>query len=158
MNQSILIVDPLTGQVIASLPALNVFELGFSPQGTFIVTWQRPSREENREPVKNLKVWRVLPSNDSESVDEKHDVIGHFVQKSQTGWNLQYTFDEQFCARLVSNEVQIYKSDDLRAACNRLRVDGVVDFALSPGQNHAIAVFVPERKVRQLHYFNSGRG
>ncbi|KAI4165040.1 MAG: hypothetical protein LQ342_001316 [Letrouitia transgressa] len=157
MNQSILIVDPLTGQVIASLPALNVFELGFSPQGTFIVTWQRPSREENREPVKNLKVWRVLPSNDSESVDEKHDVIGHFVQKSQTGWNLQYTFDEQFCARLVSNEVQIYKSDDLRAACNRLRVDGVVDFALSPGQNHAIAVFVPERKGQPaaVKIFNS---
>ncbi|KAL9043851.1 MAG: hypothetical protein Q9214_002975, partial [Letrouitia sp. 1 TL-2023] len=146
MNQSVLIVDPSTGQVIASLPAQNVFELGFSPQGTFIVTWQRPSKEENGEPVKNLKVWRVLLSNDSQSLDEQRDVIGHFVQKSQTGWNLQYTYDEQFCARLVSNEVQIYKSDDLRAACNRLRVDGVVDFALSPGQNHAIAVFVPERK------------
>ena len=73
--------------------------------------------------------------------------VGKFVQKNQTGWNLRYTFDEKFCARVVTNEVQIYESHDLTKVWNKLRVEGVSDFAVSPGENHSIAVFVPERKV-----------
>lgn len=75
--------------------------------------------------------------------------MGRFVQKSQTGWNLQYTFDERYCARVVTNEIQFYESQDLGTVWNKLRVEGVSDFAVSPGKNHSIAVFVPERKVRE---------
>lgn len=74
-------------------------------------------------------------------------VVGEYVQKSQTGWNLQYTSDEKFCARAVTNEVQFYQSNDLRNPWNRLHVEGVTTFAVSPGKNHSVAVFVPERKV-----------
>ena len=74
-------------------------------------------------------------------------MVGKFVQKSQTGWNLQYTPDERYCARVVTNEVHFYESGDLGTVWNRLRVEGVVDFALSPGKNHSVAVFIPERKV-----------
>ena len=81
---------------------------------------------------------------DSEALE-----VGKFVQKNQTGWNLQYTFDEKFCARVVSNEVQIYESDELQKVWGKLRVEGVSDFAVSPGENHSVAVFVPERKVRR---------
>jgi translation initiation factor 2A len=123
-----------------------VFELGFSPLGTYVITWQRPSKDENGDAVKNLKVWSVEANGSGESGDE-HSVVGRFVQKSQTGWNLQYTPDERFCARVVTNEVQFYKSDDLSTVWNKLRVEGVSDFALSPGNSHSIAVFVPERKV-----------
>ena len=77
-----------------------------------------------------------------------HNAVGKFVQKSQTGWNLQYTFDERYCARVVTNEVQFYESGNLATVWNKLRVEGVCDFAVSPGDNHSIAVFVPERKVR----------
>ena len=73
--------------------------------------------------------------------------VGEFVQKSQTGWNLQYTYDEKYCARIVTNEVQFYESCDLGTVWNKLRVEGVADFAVSPGKNHSIAVFIPERKV-----------
>jgi translation initiation factor 2A len=69
------------------------------------------------------------------------------VQKSQTGWNLQYTFDERFCARIVTNEVQFYESGELGTVWNKLRAEGVTDFAISPGNNHSVAVFIPERKV-----------
>lgn len=79
---------------------------------------------------------------------DEHTVVGRFVQKSQTGWNLQYTFDERYCARVVTNEIQFYESQDLGTVWNKLRVEGVSDFAVSPGKNHSIAVFVPERKVR----------
>ncbi|TKA64275.1 hypothetical protein B0A49_06588 [Cryomyces minteri] len=138
------VVEASTGYVITTLPAENVYELGFSPLGTFIITWQRPTKDEDGNATKNLKVWRTL--DDSAGEEGERNVIGKFVQKNQTGWNLQYTSDEQFCARCVTNEVQFYQSGDLGTVWNKLRVEGVTDFAISPGKTHSVAVFVPERK------------
>ena len=146
-NDSVTVIDASVGSIIKFLPAQNVYELGFSPLGTFIITWQRPSKDENGDAVKNLKVWRVVEEGGSNAEDGEQNVVGRFVQKSQTGWNLQYTYDEHYCARIVTNEVQFYQSHDLRMVWNKLRVEGVADFAVSPGKNHSIAVFVPERKV-----------
>jgi translation initiation factor 2A len=143
------IIDADTGAIISTLPADNVFEIGFSPKGTYIITWQRSSKDDNGDAVKNLKVWLVIDEKALAEGVEK-ETVGRFVQKSQTGWNLQYTYDEAFCARVVTNEVQIYQSHDLTTVWNKIRVEGVVDFAVSPGENHAIAVFVPERKVSRL--------
>lgn len=137
------VIDASAGHVVTTLPTPNVFELGFSPLGTFIITWQRPAKDEDGNATKNLKVWRTV----SDEAEQERSVVGEYVQKNQTGWNLQYTSDEKFCARVVTNEVQFYQSGDLRAPWNRLRVEGVTDFALSPGKNHSVAVFVPERKA-----------
>jgi translation initiation factor 2A len=111
-----------------------------------VITWQRPSKDDNGDATKNLKVWLVI---DNKAISEgvEKETVGKFVQKSQTGWNLQYTFDEKFCARVVTNEVQIYESHDLGKVWNKLRVEGVTEFAISPGEHHSIAVFIPERKV-----------
>lgn len=68
------------------------------------------------------------------------------MQKLQTGWNLQYTYDEKYCARGVTNEVQFYESDKMDKVWGHLRVEGVSDFALGPGKNYSVAAFVPERK------------
>lgn len=136
------VVDASTGHVVTTLPTDNVYELGFSPAGTYIITWQRPTKDADGNANKNLKVWRTL----DEAAEGERDVVGKFVQKAQTGWNLQYTHDEQFCARAVTNEVQFYKSDDLGTVWNKLRVEGVAEFALSPSDNSSVAVFVPERK------------
>jgi translation initiation factor 2A len=138
------VIDASVGHVITTLPATNVFELGFSPNGTYIITWQRPSKDETGNAVKNLKVWRTL--DDSASEAGERSVVGEFVQRSQTGWNLQYTSDEKFCARVVTNEVQFYESGDLKTVWNKLYLEGVADFAIAPGKTHSIAVFVPERK------------
>ncbi|KAJ5884951.1 hypothetical protein N7495_009461 [Penicillium taxi] len=138
--ERVTIIDPSVGNVIATIDAENVFELGFSPLGTYVITWQRATKDANGDATKNLKVWRAIESGD------EHSIVGQFVQKSQTGWNLQYTPDEKLCARVVTNEVQFYQSDNLSTVWNKLRVEGVTDFALSPGQTHSIAVFVPERK------------
>ncbi|KIV83701.1 hypothetical protein PV11_05703 [Exophiala sideris] len=139
------IISADTGAIVSTLPAENVFELGFSPLGTYIITWQRSAKDENGDAVKNLKVWLVIDEKALAEDVEKEPLSG-FVQKSQTGWNLQYTHDETFCARVVTNEVQIYESHDLRTVWNKIRVEGVADFAVSPGKSHTIAVFVPERK------------
>lgn len=144
------VVDASIGAVVTSLPADNVYELGFSPNGTYIITWQRPTKDEDGNATKNLKVWRTIDEN--AGAEGERAVVGKFVQKNQTGWNLQYTSDEQFCARCVTNEVQFYESKDLGTVWNKLRVEGVNDFALAPGKNHSVAVFVPERKVSCLEW------
>ncbi|CAK4033593.1 Eukaryotic translation initiation factor 2A [Lecanosticta acicola] len=142
--ENVTVVDAAVGHVVTTLPAENVYELGFSPAGTFIITWQRPSKDEEGNATKNLKVWRTIDDNAGDSGERA--VVGKFVQKNQTGWNLQYTSDEQFCARCVTNEVQFYESKDLGTVWNKLRVEGVSDFALAPDKTHSVAVFVPERK------------
>jgi translation initiation factor 2A len=131
------------GYLVTSLPATNVFELGFSPLGTYIITWQRPTKDEDGNASKNLKVWKTL---DEAAQDGERSVVGEFVQRSQTGWNLQYTADEAYCARVVTNEVQFYESGNLRQVWNKLIAEGVTDFAVSPGNNHSVAAFIPERK------------
>lgn len=134
--ENVQIADPETGEVKSTLPAENVHEIGFSPQGSFIITWQRPTKQEDGNAAKNLKVWRT----------ETAEHVVEFVQKSQTGWNLQYTHDEKYCARAVTNEVQFYESSNMNTVWGHLRVEGVSEFAISPGRNYSIAVFVPERK------------
>ncbi|KAJ4313981.1 hypothetical protein N0V94_006665 [Neodidymelliopsis sp. IMI 364377] len=157
--EQVSVIDASNGNIVSTVPALNVFQLGFSPLGTYIITWQLPSKDEEGNAKKNLKVWKTVPD---ESEAAERTVVGEYVQKSQTGWNLQYSPDEKFCARSVTNEVQFFQSDDLRNPWNKLRVEGVTDFALSPGKNHSVAVFVPERKgmpaavkVFQVPQFNA---
>lgn len=146
--EAVNVIDASNGAAILTLPLLNVYELGFSPQGTFLITWERPAKDENGDATKNLKVWRTVE--DGVAAADKQP-IGRFVQKQQGGWNLQYTADEKYCARLVTNEVQFYESHDLITVWNKLRVEGAANFALAPGsKNHAVAVFIPERKVCML--------
>ncbi len=144
-GDGVTVVDASVGHVIADLPILNIYDLSFSPRGSFLSTWERPAKDENGDATKNLKIWRVVEELADGAIKAP---LGSFVQKSQSGWNLQYTADERFCARLVTNEVQFYDSNDLRTVWNKLRVEGVSDFAVAPGQNQNVAVFVPERKVR----------
>ncbi|KAK5625705.1 hypothetical protein RRF57_001421 [Xylaria bambusicola] len=141
-NERVCVVDASAGNVLTTLVVANVYEVAFSPRGTYLSTWERPAKDENGDATKNLKVWRVA---DETADGSNKQPMGRFVQKSQTGWNLQYTSDEKFCARLVTNEVQFYSSDDL-TIWNKLRAEGVTDFAIAPGQSYNVAVFIPERK------------
>ncbi|KAI5817546.1 eukaryotic translation initiation factor eIF2A-domain-containing protein [Pyronema omphalodes] len=134
--ENVQVTEASTGVVHTTLPVDNVHEIGFSPQGSFIITWQRPTKQEDGHASKNLKVFQTKTA----------EPITAFVQKSQTGWNLQYTFDEKYCARAVTNEIQFYESHKMDTVWGHLRVEGVADFALSPGKNYSIAAFVPERK------------
>ncbi|EEB08626.1 translation initiation factor eIF2A [Schizosaccharomyces japonicus yFS275] len=131
------IVNPTTGSVVSSLAVENVYEMGFSPLGSYISTWERPSKDQDGNQKKNMKIWSTATG----------ELLFEFVQRNQTGWNVQYTYDESIVARLVTNEVHFYEAGKMaKGPLYKLRVEGLTDFALSPGQNHAVAVFVPERK------------
>ncbi|KAH6615705.1 eukaryotic translation initiation factor eIF2A-domain-containing protein [Chaetomium sp. MPI-SDFR-AT-0129] len=142
-NEGVAVADASAGNILTTLPLPTVYELGFSPRGNYLSTWERPAKDENGDATKNLKVWHTV-----EDVAEgaEKEPLGKFVQKSQSGWNLQYTADEKHCARLVTNEVQFYNSNDLRTVWNKLRVEGVTDFAIAPGLNQNVAVFVPVKQ------------
>ncbi|KAB5533626.1 eukaryotic translation initiation factor eIF2A-domain-containing protein [Coniochaeta sp. 2T2.1] len=143
-NQGVTIVDASVGHVVATLPQLPfVNDMAFSPKGTYISTWERLTKDENGDANKNLKIWRVI---EDVADDAEKQPLGKWVQKSGHGWNLQYTADERFCARLVTNEVQFYESHNFATVWNKLRAEGVADFAIAPGENQNVAVFVPERK------------
>lgn len=135
-TNSVEIIETKTGTHLQSLPVTNCLEIGFSPNGTYIVTWERFVKLENGEGSKNLRVWTV-----------SGEETCAFTQKSQTGWNLQYTNDEALCARVVTNEVQFFDPSNMSGGTvHRLRMEGVAEFALSPGKNRAVAVFVPEKR------------
>lgn len=40
---SVKVANPDTGEIVTALPAQNVHEIGFSPRGSYIITWERPS-------------------------------------------------------------------------------------------------------------------
>ena len=143
-NERVCVVDTSAGRTLTTINLPNVFELGFSPRGSYLSTWERPAKDEAGDATKNFKIWHTV---EDLPEDAEKQPVGKFVQKSQTGWNLQYTSDEKLCARLVTNEVQFYNSNDLATVWNKLRVEGVTDFAVAPGQSHNVAVFIPERKV-----------
>lgn len=139
LHDSIKIFNATTKEPVQTIPQKNVIEVEFSPRGTFLSTWERlvktPDSETN--PHKNLIIWDVKTGKQ----------LFAFTQKNQTGWNVDWTEDEAFCARLVSNEVQFFNSKDFaKGVCERLRVDGVSDFSLSPGKRATVAVFIPEKK------------
>ena len=146
--EAVTVIDVSNGQPALTLPIANVLEIGFSPRGTFLITFERPTKDENGDASKNLKVWRILE--EGIAAEDKRP-LGSYVQKQQGSWNLQYTADEKYCARLVTNEVQFHESHDLVTVWNKLRVEGATSYAIAPGlQNHAVAVFVPERKACSL--------
>ncbi|TPX52833.1 hypothetical protein SeMB42_g01137 [Synchytrium endobioticum] len=124
-------------QVLVELPVSNVIEVEFSPRGTYIATWERMIRSEDHENLhKNLKIWESVRGNQAAA----------FTQKSQTGWNIQWTETETYFARLVTNEIHVYNPTNPATITEKIRLEGVNAFSISPGKRSVVATFVPEKK------------
>ncbi|KAF4615117.1 hypothetical protein D9613_003458 [Agrocybe pediades] len=124
-------------QLLQELPVPNVVDISFSPRGTYISTWERPVKLEDGSQHKNLRVF---------SASTGEELIS-FTQKSQEGWDLQYTISESHAIRLVSSEIQVFRpSEWSKGIVDKLRVEGATSVTLSPGLNPSIAVFVAEKK------------
>jgi translation initiation factor 2A len=137
-NNSVRVIDADNGGVISEVPIKDAVELVFSPRGTYLLTWERPKKEENTGNYgPNLKVWNASTGEQLES----------FVQKTQGGWSIQYTGDEKYCARLVtSGLMHFYESQNMHTPWSKLETEGIAEFSLSPGQNYSVAIFIPEKQ------------
>jgi translation initiation factor 2A len=87
---------------------------------------------------KNLRIF---------SVSTGEELVS-FTQKSQDGWDLQYTISESHAIRLVAQEIQVYRPSEWdKGIVDRFKVEDATSIALSPGLNPSVAVFVAEKKV-----------
>ncbi|KAG6375727.1 eukaryotic translation initiation factor eIF2A-domain-containing protein [Boletus reticuloceps] len=147
--------------LLQELSISNIIELQFSPRGTYLTTWERPGtyKSTTHRPRVYHTIRSISPSVKLEdgaqhknlrifSVSTGEELIA-FTQKSQEGWNLQYTISESHAVRLVSQEVQIFRPAEWdKGVVDKLRVEGASMVSLSPGLNPSVAVFVAEKKVR----------
>ncbi|KAF7791046.1 hypothetical protein EIP86_002006 [Pleurotus ostreatoroseus] len=124
-------------QLLQELTLPKIVEINFSPRGTYISTWERPVKLEDGAQHKNLRVF---------SASTGEELIA-FTQKSQDGWDLQYTISESHAVRLVSQEIQVFRPAEWsKGVVDKLKVEGATSISLSPGLNPSIAVFVAEKK------------
>ncbi|OMH80581.1 Eukaryotic translation initiation factor 2A [Zancudomyces culisetae] len=104
------------------------------------MTWEKYIKSvDDKNTHKNLKVYRTADG----------ELLGEFTQRFYKDWALQWTDDESYMARMVTNTIQFYKPvKDIgcKGADMQLHVEGVKAYSLSKGKNCAVAVFVPERK------------
>ncbi|CAG8631400.1 13825_t:CDS:10 [Ambispora leptoticha] len=136
-SEMVVVIDTETTEIVKEIPRKNVVEIGFSPKGTYISTWERPVKLGENIVHKNLILWEV----------ESGEELISFTQKSQNNWNVQWTDDEAFFCRMVTNEVQFFDSKRVdKGVHSRLRLEGIADFSLSPGKSPSIVVFIPEKK------------
>lgn len=127
-----------SAQLLQELSLPNIVEISFSPRGTYLSTWERPLKLEDGAQHKNLRVF-------SSSTGEE---LVAFSQKSQEGWELQYTISESHAVRLVGPEIQVYRPVEWsKGMVDKLKVEGATSITLSPGLNPSLAVFVAEKKV-----------
>ncbi|PPQ86476.1 hypothetical protein CVT24_010162, partial [Panaeolus cyanescens] len=124
-------------QLLQELALPNVIELSFSPRGTYLSTWERPVKYEDGTQHKNLRIF---------SISSGEELVA-FTQKSQEGWELQYTVSESHAVRLVGPEVQVFRpSEWSKGVVDKIKVEGATAISLSPGLTPSIAVFAAEKK------------
>ncbi|KAF9481305.1 translation initiation factor eIF-2A [Pholiota conissans] len=124
-------------KLLQELQLPNIVDFNFSPRGTYLSTWERPVKLEDGAQHKNLRVF---------SVSTGEELIA-FSQKSQEGWDLQYTISESHAIRLVSSEIQVFRPAEWnKGVVDKLKVEGATAVTLSPGLNPSVAVFVAEKK------------
>ncbi|KAF8333939.1 eukaryotic translation initiation factor eIF2A-domain-containing protein [Cantharellus anzutake] len=134
---SVLIFAAENVQLLRELDVPNAIELNFSPLGTFLSTWERQVKPDEGGIHKNLRVWSVATGEE----------VTSFAQKSQEGWDVQYTSTESHAVRLVGPDILVFDpSNWSKGVVSKLKIEGLTSIALSPGKNPSIAVFVGERK------------
>ncbi|KAJ3220779.1 hypothetical protein HK099_004022 [Clydaea vesicula] len=129
-------------KLILSIPNIKAIELSFSPNSSYLATWERWVKTPDSEvdPVKNLKLWSLKSNN-------LGTLVLSFSQKNQNGWEMKWTDDEVYAARLVGNEVQIFDSRNFnKGITHRLKLEGITNFSVAPGKRYTIVAFVPEKK------------
>ncbi|KAL1923379.1 uncharacterized protein VTP21DRAFT_8359 [Calcarisporiella thermophila] len=137
LPEGVKIMNAESGKVLAEIARSNVVEIEFSPKGTYISTWERPSKAEDGSAVHNLIIWEVATGNK----------LADFSQKLQNNWNVQWTDDESYCARMVTNEVHFFDPKSIaKGPHSKLRLENISAFSLSPGRSPSVATFVPEKK------------
>lgn len=138
----------------------EVFDIYFSPEGTFLCLWCKPVQinKENGTWNNNLKIFNV----------KTKTVIAEWSAKHQSGWRPQFTAQETVFARSINQkEIHFFEISSTSDAVINLSQPTfkykIADpkatfqsFQVSPGKNTSVAVFIPEKggKPANVSIFN----
>ncbi|KAI9104693.1 eukaryotic translation initiation factor eIF2A-domain-containing protein [Phlyctochytrium arcticum] len=139
MQDCIKIFNASTQTLVQTIPQENVIDIKFSTRGNYLSTWERfvKGPDSETDPHKNLLIWDVTSGAQ----------LTGFCQKNQYNWNVDWTEEETYCVRQVSNEIHFFDPQQFeKGPSKKLRVEGVASFSLSPGKRTIVAVFVAEKK------------
>eukprot|EP00397_Hematodinium_sp_SG-2012_P024404 GEMP01025420.1.p1 GENE.GEMP01025420.1~~GEMP01025420.1.p1 ORF type:complete len:606 (-),score=148.37 GEMP01025420.1:597-2375(-) len=126
----------LLAKIPATLPQTGGIRFFyFSPESTFVVTWERYDKDAN---VENAHVYDLKSG---------EIVAKYFLKKISThSWPvLKWTSDEQYVCRMVSNEIHVMDGKTIQPS-SKIHCQHVAAFEVSRGKLPNIAVFVPELK------------
>ncbi|XP_041668268.1 eukaryotic translation initiation factor 2A isoform X2 [Cheilinus undulatus] len=137
-GQKVSVVKPSDGSTASSFELPKTALLGFSPLGSILVTWQPYSKTaDSSQGDANLQLWDVASG----------QLIKALYQKKVDSWCPSWSEDEKICVRSVNNELHFYENNDFNAIANKLHMQKVSDFEVSPGgQPSKVAVYVPGSK------------
>uniref|UniRef100_A0A673GC16 Eukaryotic translation initiation factor 2A n=1 Tax=Sinocyclocheilus rhinocerous TaxID=307959 RepID=A0A673GC16_9TELE len=142
-----------TGDLVKSFDLPKTTALEFSPLNRVLATWQQYTKtQDNPQGEANLQLWDL----------QTGACIKAFYQKKVTGWCPSWADDESVTVRNVNNELHFFENNDFETIANKLHLQKVSEFALSPGsQPSKVAVYVPGSKgapsfVRLYQYPNFG--
>jgi len=155
-GQSLKVISLHDGATFFETDKQKTVEIVISPNNRYLATWEvfftTPGNQQG--------------NNNFEIVDMKtKTVVKSMILKKQRGWAPIWTKDEKICGRCVSNEVQFYEGEDFHTAANKLYLQGVSGFSISPSSNdpYMVAAFVAGKKgqpsfVRLFEYPKFGDG
>ncbi|KAH3660253.1 hypothetical protein OGAPHI_007458 [Ogataea philodendri] len=144
--------DSESGKLLFTISVPDVFDMQFSPQGTFLTTWSKPTKlsDDSGNWANNVTIWK-LDLESSAGVP-----IQSYLNKSQSGWKAQFTSDETIFCRLINlHQIDFYKSQEAGQkplySINVKDIGQIQSFQMSPGKNPSIALFVPGSKGKQSY-------
>ncbi|GJP60610.1 hypothetical protein CLOP_g17839 [Closterium sp. NIES-67] len=135
------LIHTASGEQRMHMPLEGVQAMAFSPRGSYLQVFQRPTAPAGGgQAESNLTVRRVSDG----------EVVWRQVQKTfnSSVWpSMQFSADESVACRPVNGEVQLFTGADLAAGvAARLKVPGMTSAQLAPSPPSHIAVFAPEAK------------
>ncbi|XP_062988157.1 eukaryotic translation initiation factor 2A isoform X1 [Elgaria multicarinata webbii] len=150
-GEQVNIMNVISSNVLCSLDLPKTVCLEFSPKCNILVTWQPyTTAKDGAAGVPNLQVFDVKTGK----------CLKSFIQKKMQNWCPCWSDDESVCARSVNNELHFFEHNNFSTIANKLHLQKVTDFVLSPGdQPTKVAVYVPGSKgapsfVRLYQYPN----
>ncbi|KAL3688850.1 hypothetical protein R1sor_015159 [Riccia sorocarpa] len=133
--EAVVVYDADTCKEVLRLPMAGAAATFFSPRGSYLQTFQKPTGQE-----KNLTLWDL----------KSGSIAFQLFQKamSKSNWPaIQFSDDETLACRLVTNEVHFYDGRDFqKGIIDKLRLPGIAGVQLSHAPGSHVAAYVPEAK------------
>ncbi|XP_043276692.1 eukaryotic translation initiation factor 2A [Venturia canescens] len=115
-----------TWQIVAVIQRPKVCGLQFTPQGTYLMTWEPfIISKENPQGSPQLCIWKT----------ENGELVKSFVQKRQSDWEPQWSNDEKLCGMLVNSDILFYENADFERYVQKINVTKFGKFRIAPGNS-----------------------